>query len=70
MYMSSEHTHKKFEVNRTKIKGGCQSERKVSQMKSYSKMPLPYITEISFEKRIYACFLNEIAVCLVSSNLT
>ena len=24
-----EHIHKKFEINRTKIKGGCQSERKV-----------------------------------------
>ena len=32
--------HKKFEVNWTKIKGGCQSERKVSQLNSYSKMPL------------------------------
>ena len=36
----SEHMHKKFEVNWTKIKGGCQSERKVSQLNSYSKMPL------------------------------
>ena len=36
----SEHRHKKFEVNWTKIKGGCQSERKVSQLNSYSKMPL------------------------------
>ena len=32
--------HKKFEVNWTKIKGGCQSGRKVSQLNSYSKMPL------------------------------
>ena len=32
--------HKKFEVNWTKIKGGCQSERKVSQLNSYRKMPL------------------------------
>ena len=32
--------HKKFEANWTKIKGGCQSERKVSQLNSYSKMPL------------------------------
>ena len=31
--------HKKFEVNRTKIKGGCQSARKAAEMKSYSKMP-------------------------------
>ena len=27
-------------VNRTKIKGGCQSERKAAEMMSYSKMPL------------------------------
>ena len=31
--------HKKFEVNRTKIKGGCQLERKAAEMISYSKMP-------------------------------
>ena len=30
--------HKKFEVNQTKIKGGCQLERKAAEMKSYSKM--------------------------------
>ena len=30
----------KFEVNQTKIKGGCQSERKAAEMISYSKMPL------------------------------
>ena len=42
--------HKKFEVNWTKIKGGCQSERKVSQLNSYSKMPLvtePYLTYLA-----------------------
>ena len=31
---------KKFEVNWLKIKGGCQSETKVSQLISNSKMPL------------------------------
>ena len=31
---------KKFGVNQTKIKGGCQSERKPAEMISYSKMPL------------------------------
>ena len=36
----SEHMHKKFEVNRTKIKGGCQSERKAAEMICYSKMSL------------------------------
>ena len=32
--------HKKFEVNRTKIKGGYQLERKAAEMISYSTMPL------------------------------
>jgi len=27
-------------INRTKITGGCQSERKAAEMISYSKMPL------------------------------
>ena len=35
--------HKKFEVNRKKISGGCQSERKAAEMISYSKMPLVYM---------------------------
>ena len=37
--------YKKFEVNQTKIKGGCQSERNAAEMISYSKMPL-HINEI------------------------
>ena len=32
--------HKKFEVNRTKIKGGCQSERKVVTHDSKRDLPL------------------------------
>ena len=36
----SEHMHKKFGVRRTKIKGGCQSERKAAKMISYCKMLL------------------------------
>ena len=32
--------HKKFEMNRTKIKGGCQSGRKVVAHKSKSDSPL------------------------------
>ena len=32
--------HKKFEINRKKIKGGCQSERKVVTHKSKSDLPL------------------------------
>ena len=32
--------HKKFEINRTKIKGGCQSGRKVETHNSKSDLPL------------------------------
>ena len=32
--------HKKFEINRTKIKGGCQSVRKVVTHNSRSDLPL------------------------------
>ena len=37
-----EHMHKKFEINRTKIKGGCQSGRKVVPNDSKSDLPLAY----------------------------
>ena len=32
--------HKKFEINQTKIKGGCQSRRKVVPYNSKSDLPL------------------------------
>ena len=35
-----EHMHKKFEINHTKIKGGCQSGRKVVTHNSKSDLPL------------------------------
>ena len=35
-----EHMHKKFEINRTKIKGGCQSGRKVVPHNSKNDLPL------------------------------
>ena len=35
-----EHMHKKFEINRTKIKGGCQLGRKVVTHNSKSDLPL------------------------------
>ena len=34
------HMHKKFEINRTKIKGGCQSGRQVVTHNSKSDLPL------------------------------
>ena len=36
----SEHMHKKFEINQTKNKGGCQSGRKVVAHNSNSDLPL------------------------------
>ena len=38
--MILEHMHKKFEINRTKIKGSCQSGRKVVTHNSKSDLPL------------------------------
>ena len=35
-----EHMNKKFEINRTKIKGSCQSERKVVTHNSKSELEL------------------------------
>ena len=35
-----EHMHKKFEINWTKMKGGCQSGRKVVTHNSKSDLPL------------------------------
>ena len=36
--------HKKFEINKTKIKGGCESERKAVTHKSKSDLPLGFST--------------------------
>ena len=38
--MLLEHIYKKFEINRTLIKGGCQSESKVVTPDSKSDLPL------------------------------
>ena len=35
-----EHMHRKFEINRTKIKSGCQSGKKVVTYNSKSDLPL------------------------------
>ena len=37
--------HKKFEVNWTKIKGGCQSGRKAAELISTSKLSLVQVVE-------------------------
>ena len=42
--------HKKFEVNRTKIKGGCQSGRKVVTHNSKSDLLLAILLEQMHKK--------------------
>ena len=44
--------HKKFEINRTKIKGGCQSRRKVVTHNSKSDLPLLALPKIVLKKGI------------------
>ena len=38
--------HRKFEINRTKIKGGCQSGRKVVNHNSKIDLPLARVVDI------------------------
>ena len=42
--------HKKFEINQTKIEGGCQSERKVVTYDSKSDLPLAADVDTVFKK--------------------
>ena len=44
-----EHMHKKFEINRSKIKGGCQSGRKVVTHISKSDLPLAIYPSMMWE---------------------
>ena len=41
--------HKKFEINRTKIKGGCQPGRKVVTYNSKSDLPIKVHLELQKE---------------------
>ena len=56
--MLLEHMHKKFQINRTKIKGGCQSARKVVAYNSKSDFPLVLaahsIHESGFNAGVYS----------------
>ena len=47
--MLLEHMLKKFEINRTKIKGSCQSGRKVVPQDSKSDLPLVHILIALFD---------------------
>ena len=48
--------HKKFEINQTKIKGGCQSGRKVVPHDSKSDLPLEKINKYLLKKRMLLSF--------------
>ena len=53
--------HKKFEINRTKIMGGCQSAKKVVTHNSKTDLPLVYFEKFSKARKIdYAtiCYNN------------
>ena len=63
--------HKKFEINRKKIKGGCQSRRKVVTHNSKSDLHLArhgldanYIGPVHWnaERAIFTSFLNALSV--------
>ena len=58
----SQITHaQEVEVNQTKIKGGCQSERKAAEMISYSKMPLATTCskKLLIEKNFFFQFITK-----------
>ena len=55
--MLLEHMHKKFEINPTKIKDGCQSGRKVLTHNAKSDLPLPY-TFIFSQPTLIFCTLE------------
>ena len=55
------HLHKKFDVNQTKIKGGCQSGRKVVSNNSKSDLPLVNLNGSAiFANNLNIILLNEL----------
>ena len=50
-----EHMKKKFEINKTKIKGGCQSGIKVVTHNSKSDLPLAVTGTVCKKKRLKLC---------------
>ena len=50
--------HKKFQVNRPKIKGGCQSEKEAAQQHSYIDLTLTYTIELGLQPRDLLAFFQ------------
>ena len=66
-----EHMHKKFEINRTKIKVSCQSGRKVVTHDSKSDLPLIPMSLIFFcDLKMYSVYLCIFLYVSVTSNFT
>ena len=53
--------NKKFEINQTKIKGGCQWERKVVTHNSKSDLPLEKFIKTATVAQAQNCILHSIA---------
>ena len=51
--------HKKFEINRTKIKGVCQSETKVAELISNSELPLIFFSILGLFQSLLCQETNE-----------
>ena len=51
--------HKKFEINRTKIKGGCQSGRKLVTHNSKSDLPLVKLLEKKYDFLYLLSYFSE-----------
>ena len=59
---------KKFEINRTKIKGGCQSGRKVVTHYSKSDFPLGVVTKVIFGKRVFVGLIQKKDLWAIDTN--
>ena len=65
--------HKKFEINRKKIKGGCQSGRKVVTHNSKSDLPLVglgAVVSLMVLLVVLLLLLSMFKLCVASYNIT
>ena len=61
--MLLKHMHKKYEINWTKLKGGCQSGKKVVPHDSKSDLPLRRHTRLSTIRSINFHVTLDVAAC-------
>ena len=60
-----EHRHSKFDINMTKIKGGCHLGRKVVTHNSKCDSPLAYVQKYLFCQKFHPVYLDLISDCEV-----